>query len=689
MLGHAPGALVGMPFAALFGHRPDAAPRVGQALRSLDAGRPFSAEFAVPAPQGAPVRYRLSLRAAAPAAGPGPGLALALLEDVSRQRQQQTQLRLLSVERELMFSVSSVGMAWIRGGRIVQCNEALAHLTGYAESELAQLGMAALQEDPASASIFSDGAQLAFRSQGRQRLRRRDGSLLWVQVTLRPVDPDEPGAGLMCSFVDIDERERARQSLQEAQARTRWMLDAVLVGIVTLGEHGIQWMNRSARQMLGGDLGEFVGQPIDALATDEPGHPLRRARWLERPTQGAAEHFECRLRSREGREFWVMGNAAVTHSAPDGDRQVIVALLDIDARRRADAEVARAQASLQRVIETAPLAIALFEARSHRMLHVNQMAAVFFGQPLAGLPGQTPADWVPWFGRDEAAALKASLGLAAESPDGVRREITRRSPSADPAAALSDAVAERRWDARFVTLAPVKPGEPGQVLMVASDVTEQRRAEQERFDAAIAQRGMLVKEVHHRIKNNLQGVAGLLQQAAGRHPEVTPILSDAVAQVQAIAQVYGLQVGAGGPLQLASLISAIAGSVQRTFGHAIGIEVDGAEPARWHLPEAESIPVALTVNELLTNAVKHGAGSAVLCRLQATPEEVVIEIVNSGTLAEGREGPPPATGAHGLGLVRALLPRRTASLLLQQRGDQVVARVNLRPPGVRRDDAAT
>ena len=41
----------------------------------------------------------------------------------------------------------------------------------------------------------------------------------------------------------------------------------------------------------------------------------------------------------------------------------------------------------------------------------------------------------------------------------------------------------------------------------------------------------------------------------------------------------------------------------------------------------------------------------------------------------------------GLGLARALLPRRTATLTLEQQGDEVVARVQLRAPSVRRDPA--
>jgi two-component sensor histidine kinase len=255
-------------------------------------------------------------------------------------------------------------------------------------------------------------------------------------------------------------------------------------------------------------------------------------------------------------------------------------------------------------------------------------------------------------------------------PRAATRQSHTRSGAASPAA----------W-------APASAAPPGedagglQLLLVASDVTEQRAAERARLQAAIAQREVLVREVHHRFKNNLQGVAGLLQQNAARRPEMADILSEAVGQVQAIAQVYGLQVGASGPLAVASLLRAIAASVQRTFGRAIAVDMDGEVPHL--LPEAESIPVALTLNELLTNAIKHGTGGEVRCRVWAVGEGLDISIASQATLAPGFDLQQRRSVVSGLGLVRALLPRRSASLALAQEGDAVVARLALRPPGVR------
>jgi hypothetical protein len=245
------------------------------------------------------------------------------------------------------------------------------------------------------------------------------------------------------------------------------------------------------------------------------------------------------------------------------------------------------------------------------------------------------------------------------------------------------AVEMRMWDVRIVSLQS-GPGSPGeaQLLLVASDVTEQRAAERARLQAAIAQREVLVREVHHRIKNNLQGVAGLLQQTAARRPEVAALISEAVGQVQAIAQVHGLQVGMSGPLRIRPLVEAITASVQRTFGRSVSVSVEGTPAHRFALPEAESIPIALTVNELLTNAIKHSAPGEIHCVLHCDEARLAIQILSPGQLKPGFSLAQVPPGVSGLGLVRALLPRRTATLTLTQLGVQVEAKVVLLPPSI-------
>ena len=547
----------------------------------MAAGQDYDAELPFDSGRDGPRWYSLSLRPAPSASLPE---AVAVLSDITRLKAQQAQLETLLRERELMFSLSEVGIVWQRGARIERANQAMAALTGWSVPELTALDAAELYasardcvdfEAAVTAGLLRDG-----RFAGERRLRRRDGSLRWVQVAARPVATEQPDEGLVCSFVDVDERHRARESLLRQAERTRAILDSVLVGIVTVSDGGIEWMNRSARRMFGGELADFVGEPIHIVATPEPDHPLRRSDYVQRLAEGQSETFECRLRGRDGREFWVVGNAVLTARESTGP-QLTFALLDIERRRQAEVSIARAQASLQRVIETAPLAIALLDGATGEVLQANQTATDFLATPPAGL----------------AAAL-------ADAPQ--RLELTQQAQTDGP---------QRLWDTRTVTM-PAADAGPPQRLLVASDVTEQRAADQARLQAAIAQREVLVKEVHHRIKNNLQGVAGLLQQYAQRHPEVASALGEAVSQVQAIAQVYGLQVGAHGPLHLAAVAEAIAQSVQRTFGRTIHFAAS-ADAAGFVLPEAESIPIALVVNELCTNAVKHGRGEAVRCEVSA------------------------------------------------------------------------
>ncbi len=618
--------------------------------------------------------YALSVRGSAPAEG-AQREAIAVLSDVTRLKTQQIELELLLRDRELMFSLSEVGIAYVRDDRIQRANDALAHLLGCTVDDLNGLELAALYPDPRSFQRAFEREQVALQMHGRwsgeRQLQRSDGRLVWVQVSTRLVVEGDLASGFIASYVNVDARHRAERSVALQAERTRAILDSVLVGIVTVGPQGIEWMNRSARRMFGAELRDFIGQPISTVATAEPDHPFRRTQYLDDLVEGRAETFECRVLARDGRAFWVVGNAVATGREASG-RQLTYALLDIERRRQAEAGIAQAQASLQRVIEAAPLAITLRDAATLEVLQINALAARILGATPQALIGRTPEEM---FDAPTAAERRAHMEQALASSQltlhEYRFEIEGRA---------------QVWDSRYLPLASDPGGAPDQLLVVATDVTEQRAVAQARLDAAIAQREMLVKEVHHRIKNNLQGVAGLLQQIAQRKPEVAGVIAEVVGQVQAIAQVYGLQVGVSGPLLLSSVVEAIAASVQRTFGRTIRFEHSGAEG--WALPEAESIPVALTLNELLTNAVKHATGTdALVCTLASDADGAQIRILNPGRLSAGFSLASYRGGVSGLGLVRALLPRRSARLELAQQGEQVCTTVDLAPPGLVRLEA--
>ena len=608
--------------------------------------------------------------------------------DITEQHQTQQRSEMLLRELTTILETTTAGIAYLRGNTLVRCNRRFEVLLGFRAGDVAGCSLQELLAGQPDAARLVAGIEASLAAgrvhetelaiEVRQRPRH------WCSLSVRRAGIGADGQELIAVLTDVT-RLKAQQLELETLAgevalqaeRTRAILDSVLVGIVTVGPGGIEWMNRSARRMFGGDLEDFAGQPMSAVATSEPGHPFLRREYLDDLAEGQAETFECRVRARDGREFWVVGNAVVTgrdSGRESNRRQLTYALLDIERRRQAEARIAEAQASLQRIIEAAPLAITLRDAHTLRILQVNEVAAGNASTTPERLIGRTPEQiFTPEVAAERRRDMEDALAAGRVTQREYRTEING---------------AMQVWDARYLPLS--SGGQVAdQLLMVATDVTEQRATQEARFEAAIAQREMLVKEVHHRIKNNLQGVAGLLQQIGARKPEVAGVMAEVVGQVQAIAQVYGLQVGVTGPLRVRSVLEAITGSVQRTFGRTIVFDVQGPAPHQWALPEAESIPIALTVNELLTNAIKHSEGeSPVSCTLRCGDEGIEVVIGNGGQLPEGFSLARFPGGVSGLGLVRALLPRRTATLSLEPVGARVVATVSLKPPSVTRLTAA-
>ncbi len=584
-------------------------------------------------------------------------------------------------ELTTILESSPAGIAYLRGDMLVRCNHRFERMLGLKEDSLTGQSLdTLLNHDPRIKRMAVESVprlQADGQFESELEIIVPGHPTLWYALSIKRIGHANAPLEAIAVLSDISRIRSQKARLQAMERdlalqadRTRAILDSVFVGIVTIDTQGIVWMNRSARRMFGGDLADFVGQQLCTVATLDIDHPFRLTDYLDHLHEGQSHTFECQVVGRDGRVFWVVGNAVVI-SGDASQRQVTYALLDIDRRRQAEARSADAEATLKRIIEMAPMAISVLEAGTLKVLQTNQSAAAFMQRDANSAIGMSPEELYP---EARARQLRAEMMAALDSHKPMQREHKVDG---------SKRASQQIWNVNYLPLSA--GGEAAdQLLVVASDITEQRAAENARLEAAIAQREMLVREVHHRIKNNLQGVAGLLQQIAARKPEVAPAISEVVGQVQAIAQVYGLQVGTGGPLKLGSVVAAIATSVSKTFGHPIDQTQSAQDTLPWLLPEAESIPIALCLNELLTNAHKHSsdASTAITCDMASDEQGVTINIRNLGQLPEGFSIDRIRGGISGLGLVRALLPRRSSSIRMHQVGNWVQTQLLLTPPGI-------
>ena len=208
-------------------------------------------------------------------------------------------------------------------------------------------------------------------------------------------------------------------------------------------------------------------------------------------------------------------------------------------------------------------------------------------------------------------------------------------------------------------------------LACCMDVTEMQDA-QERLQQALGDRNALLREVQHRLRNNLQLVASLLalQADATGTAEARAELDEAAARVRsiALAQERPQHSGAATEIDFTAYLRALVDSVaSMTEPETVRFEFAGDAVS---LPLDRAIPAGLATNELLMNALKHAfpeANGTVRVELRGGPDGVVVTVADDGIgLPDHIDIDRPRS--LGLRLLKRLASQARASLEVERRG---------------------
>jgi len=437
-------------------------------------------------------------------------------------------------------------------------------------------------------NIVSEVAEYASRSVDRFNLEYRivtgEGAVRWVEERT-VAKRDEEGA-LVCYLgivIDITDRKQAEEELLLA----KFCVDNAGIGIFHTDEHQIFNANDYACKSLGytvDELRTMSVSDIDPVITSEKMLEIKRS--LE--ATGSATHQTVHRR-KDGTTLPVEITA---NNVEFQDKQYTFSFVkDITDRKRAEDALRESEEQFRVLAETSPTAIALYQGED--VIYINPTAARLIGYTVEELSR------ISFWGcvHDDYQEMVRERGLARMRGEPVSSQYECKFVSKE---------GKELWAIISVGCIEFRGKPAGIVTLV--DTTEAKLAE-EKVRASLAEKEVLLKEVHHRVKNNLQIISSLLELQSDyiRDEQSRMFFRDSQNRIRSMALIHEklYQSESLAYVDFRDYIEDLANylfSVSVKDSDLIRLTIDVGEVS---LSVDEAIPCGFIINELISNSLKH------------------------------------------------------------------------------------
>lgn len=490
-------------------------------------------------------------------------------------------------------------------GKIVRSNPQAAYLLGCAERQLVGVKIdevlfdaradrprslfAALSAVPRRCAILGDESRL--------QARRADGSVFPVELTASPFARSAREHFIIVTVRDITARERNEQALRESEKRFRSTLEHAPIGMAIVSLEG-RWMevNRALCDLLGYERDALMQLRFqDVTHPDDLAEDLGYAQSL---LEGKIRSYQ--LEKRYIREDGSIVSAWLTGSLVRDDDgrplHYIAQIQDISERKRAEQQLATLTKRLALATQAGGIAVWEWNIATGELVWDERMYELYRVSP------------------DEERGTYAMWSRRVHPDDLAKAELARD----EALAGIRDYDTEFRvvWPDGQIRLvranAVISRDEHGIPLRMTGaniDITDSRKKE-EAIAAALREKETLLKELYHRVKNNLQVVASLFNLQSRTLPEgaARTALAEGAGRVRAMALVHEklYQSSSLSSIALDSYVADLCAQLSHAASAAErGIALD-AQVERFAIDVETAVPLGLVLNELICNSLEHG-----------------------------------------------------------------------------------
>jgi len=552
---------------------------------------------------------------------------------------------LLNVSAEII-------MATDLDGAITLLNDNGHRLLGYEPGELLgrnwiETGLAPDDRDEVRGFLATliDGADEALVPHENDVVRKDGGvkRILWHNTALR--DPDGAVLGVLSSGEDVS-------AYKELEERYRTIVEASPDNITVTDLRGRMLMfSPKALPMFGIEDGaSYLGSPVTdfIVPEDRPRAGANIGRMMRGEALGVEEYRGLRA---DGSTFDMEINGEFIRDRDGRPRQILFIVRDITKRKRLVGKY-------KMLFDLSPLGIALFDYETGRILDSNESLRRMTGYGEAELMGLGIVDLTAPEQVESSSERLRALGASGRI-DQYTKDYVRKDGSRFPVSVNA---------ALFVD-----PDRRKVVWGLIEDISERREAEA-KAAAALAEKELVLKEVHHRIKNNFAVIQSLLGMQAGEAADEASAeaFRSTEGRVRSMALLYEKLYESAGFVEasMRDYLPALAADVAANFPAAWAVSVD-ADVEDIALDAKRLQAVGIVCNELVTNSMKHAfrgrERGTIFVRAARRAGRIVVEIGDDGTgIREGGAAAPP-TG-FGLTLVSMLAGQLGADMRVEREG---------------------
>ncbi|MDB5802427.1 MAG: signal transduction histidine kinase [Rhodocyclales bacterium] len=488
----------------------------------------------------------------------------------------------------------------------VHTNAAFAQITGlriasHGGRSLATLlpGAAAQLEKSIRRSLV-DGATILDQPLD-EPLKARDakGSHRWL-LSVKPLEEQTPDGLIAGVIVQLrDAKHDTGQAIRAVETQSRRLLDNLFTFVGLLTPDGtVVDANRAPLEAGGISIEDVRGKKLweTYWFCHDPYLQARLQLSVEAAMHGEVLRYDMLVRMKDDTRMSVDFMLAPLRNDAGEITHLVPSAIDISDRKRSEAALRQSEEQFRCVVEAAPDGLAMIDHEG-RLTLVNSSTEKMFGYPREELLGQPIEMLMPERCRGTYPDLRSAYMNAPTSRDMAgRRELyaMRKDGSEFPVEigliALSTAGGEH-------------------VLAAISDVT-QRKADQGILENALSEKTVLLNEVHHRVKNNLQVVCSLLSlQARTAKPEARVMLEDSQARVKTMALLHQLLYERSdfSRVELGQYLRRLGSLLRELLGEArsrVTLQIETGD-SDIQMDLQRSVPCGLLINELVTNAIKH------------------------------------------------------------------------------------